>query len=53
MMRRQPTLAGKPRVVDASGNVGRAVVAVLQVHRQRGEVGVVLLEYDLLHWGLL
>ena len=40
---------GKHRIVDAGGNVRRAVGAVLQVHRQRGEIGIVVFEHDLLH----
>ena len=45
--------AGKQRVIDAGGNVRRAVGAVLQMHRQRGEIGLVVLEHDLLHRRLL
>ncbi len=45
--------AGKQRVVDAGGNVGRAVGGVLQMYRQLAQVGIVVLEHDLLHRRLL
>ena len=45
--------AGKQREVDAGGNIRRAVGAVLQMHRQRAEIGVVALEHHLLHRRLL
>ena len=45
--------AGKQCVIDAGGNVRCAVGAMLQMHRQRGEVSFVLLEHDLLHRRLL
>ena len=50
--RRMPTLVkpvfGIDDEVDRGGDVGRAVGAVLQMHRQRGEVGVVAGQHDLL-----
>jgi hypothetical protein len=45
--------AGKQRVVDAGGNVRRAVGGMLQVYRQLAQVGVVVLEHDLLYRRLL
>ena len=44
---------GKQRVVDARGDVRRAVGAVLQMRRQRAQVRLVALEHDLLHRRLL
>jgi hypothetical protein len=38
--------------VEAGGNVGRAVFAVLQMHRQRAEIGLLALQHHLLHRGV-
>ena len=35
--------------VEAGGDIGRAVLAVLQMHRQRAEIGVLALQHHLLH----
>ena len=53
MKRRRPTLirpvAGIAREVHAGGDVGAAVLAVLQMHRQLGEVDVGAGHHHLLH----
>ena len=37
------------RIIDAGGDVGRAVEPVLEVHRQRGQIGLVAGQHDLMH----
>ena len=37
------------RIVDAGGDIGRAVEPVLQVDRQRGQVGIVAGQHDIVH----
>ena len=53
MMRRQPMLVmaavAELHDVEAGGDIGRAVLAVLQMHRQRAEVGRLAFQHHLLH----
>ena len=44
-----PCGLGIDDVVDRGGDVGPAVGAMAEMHRQRGEIGVVAGEHDLLH----
>ena len=53
MMRRQPMLVmagvAEPHDVEAGGNIGRAILAVLQMHGQRAEIGLLAFQHHLLH----
>ena len=43
----------EPHDIEAGGDIGRAVLAVLQMHRQRTKIGLLALQHHLLHRSVL